>query len=261
MRALLLTSMLVIHLGKCVDAHDTWVETNSRVVRSGDSLYVDLMLGNHGNEHRDFKLANKVDLEKSTLEIIASDRRYDLKPLAIDRGYAPREGFWSAKFVPVTPGLYCVAHQLDTLHKTTRAIKSAKSYFVVSEQLDRVPLANPGHDKPLNHPLEIVPASHPVARMGPGQPISIQLLYQGKPLPNTRVSFIPRGVELTPSFDERYERHTDIAGRAEFVPTEGNYVLVVAHHIEPNQAGDGYDRTSYAATLTVLVPDQCPCCE
>ena len=60
--------------------HDTWVQTHSNVVRVGDVAYVDLMLGNHGNNHRDFKLAGKPDLECSTLEIIAPDQtRYDLK--------------------------------------------------------------------------------------------------------------------------------------------------------------------------------------
>lgn len=48
-------------------------------------------------------------------------------------------------------------------------------------------------------------------------------------------------------------------GRASFTPTEGNYYLVVAHHKEP-EAGKGYDSTKYSATLTVLVPQICPCC-
>src|SRR5689334_8880917 len=100
-------------------AHDTWVQTNTNVIRSNDSVYVDLMLGNHGNDHRDFKLANKIDLSKCTLDVVSPDQKtYDLKPEVVDRGYAPREGYWSAKFVPVTPGLYCVAHKLDTLHNT-----------------------------------------------------------------------------------------------------------------------------------------------
>lgn len=44
-------------------AHDTWVETNTSVVRTGDVVHVDLKLGNHGNEHRDFKLASKISLD------------------------------------------------------------------------------------------------------------------------------------------------------------------------------------------------------
>src|SRR5262245_60276648 len=91
-------------IGSFVHAHDTWVQTNSNVFRTGDSVHVDLMLGNHGNEHRDFKLANKIDLEKCTLAIVDPDgRKYDVKDRVVDTAYAPREGYWSTKFVPAKP--------------------------------------------------------------------------------------------------------------------------------------------------------------
>lgn len=254
-------AVLIFCACTAASAHDTWVQTNSNVVRNGDSLYVDLMLGNHGNEHRDFKLANKVDLQKATLEIIGGENRHDLKPELVDRGYAPREGYWSGKFVPAKAGLYCVAHQLDTLHNTTHAIKSAKCFFIVSEKLDNVQVDNSPFAKPLGHPFELVPTANPVTPMGPGKPIAVKVLLRGKPLKDSRVSFIPRGAELTEAFDDRYERKTNEQGEAQFVPKEGNYVLVVAHHSEPEEKGPGFDRTSYSATLTVYVPDLCPCCE
>jgi hypothetical protein len=34
----------------------------------------------------------------------------------------------------------------------------------------------------------------------------------------------------------------------------------VAHWKEPNESGKGYDSTKYSATLTILVPQVCPCC-
>ena len=81
------------------------------------------------------------------------------------------------------------------------------------------------------------------------------------PLKDARVSFIPRGVELSTEFDETYERKTGVDGLASFTPKEGNYVLVVVHREEPEQKGEGYDGTKYSATLTVFVPEVCPCCE
>jgi uncharacterized GH25 family protein len=243
-------------------AHDTWVQTNTNVVRSGDMVLVDLMLGNHGNEHRDFKLANKITLEHSTLHVFAPDgKQYDLKDRLVDTGYAPREGYWSAKFVAEKPGLYMAVHTLDKLHRTTRAIKSAKTFFVISPSLDKVSPDYQGFNRPLGHPLEIVPVAHPVTPMGPGKPISVQVLYEGKPLVDSLVTFIPRGTTLEEGFDPQFERQTDTAGKASFTPTEGNYVLVVVHHREPEQKGEGYDGTSYSATLTVFVPELCPCCE
>jgi uncharacterized GH25 family protein len=243
-------------------AHDTWVQTNTNIVRAGDNIHIDLMLGNHGNEHRDFKLAGKITLDGCKLDVIApSGKKFDLKDRLTDIGYVPKEGFWTARFAATEPGLYMVAHSRDGLHNTTRSIKSGKTFFIVSASLDKVPKDLKGFDKPLGHPLEIVPMASPTAPMGPGQPIKVQVLYQGKPMKDARVSFIPRGVELSTEFDETYERKTGADGLASYTPKEGNYVLVVVHREEPEQKGTGYDGTKYSATLTVFVPEVCPCCE
>jgi len=253
---------IVLTFASIVHAHDTWVQTNASVVRTRDSVFVDLMLGNHGNEHRDFKLAGKIDLENCTLEILAPDgERYDMKDRLVDTGYTPSEGFWQGRFATAKPGLYTVAHTRDTLRRNARSIKSGKTYFVASEQLDRVSESNPGFEKPLGHALEIVPTSNPVTPMGPGQSIAVQVLYEDKPLAGARISFIPRGATLSGEFDKNYERMTGEDGRASYQPKEGNHVLVVAHHTEPDRKGEGYDRTNYSATLTVLVPAICPCCD
>ena len=261
MKAILLAATLLLPVAAL--AHDTWVQTNTAVVRVGDVVHVDLMLGNHGNEHRDFKLASKLDPAPATLEVIAPDgKRYDLKDRLVDTGYAPQEGFWSGRFTPTQPGLYLVAHTYDRVvsYAPKRAIKSGKTFFVASRSLDRVPEQNPGFDRKLGHPLELVPEANPVTPMGPGQPIKVRLLYQGKPLPGVKVAFIPRGETLAEGTDPTYERTTDAAGRASFTPKYGNYYLVAAHHEEPKQSGPGYQSTEYSATLAVYVPQVCPCC-
>jgi uncharacterized GH25 family protein len=263
MRTSVLLTIALIAAAGTARAHDTWVETNTNLVRTGDAVYVMLKLGNHGNDHRDFKLAGKADLEAATLQVIApSGTEYDLLPDLIDEGYAPKEGYWSARFVPGEPGLHMVAHTLDHVvsYAPTRTIKSAKTYFVTSRTLDRVSEDNPGFDRVLGHPLELVPLTSPVTPMGPGQRLEVQLRYKGEPFPDARVSFIPRGTTLDEGFDPRYERMTDADGRATFEPTDGNVYLIVAHHEEPTEAGDGYTSTKYSATLTVIVPEICPCC-
>lgn len=255
--------LMVLAFASPAFAHDTWVETNTNLVRTGDAVYVDLKLGNHGNDHRDFLMASKVGLEDSTLKVLSPEgKSYDLKSELIDAGYAPKEGYWTAKFVPAKPGLYLVAHTLDRVvhYAPVRSIKSAKTCFVASPSLDRVPMDHPGSDRVLGHPLEIVPVTNPVTPMGPGQPITVQLLYQGEPMVNNRVSFIPRGHQLAEGFDPEYERKTDSKGRASFSPRTGNVYLIVAHHKEPNESGENYDSTKYSATLTVFVPEICPCC-
>jgi uncharacterized GH25 family protein len=244
-------------------AHDTWVQTNTNLIRTGDALYVDLMLGNHGNEHRDFKLASKTTLDGVTLKVHGPTKQaYDVASRLIDTGYTPKEGFWTTKFAATEPGLYLVEHKLDRVvnhGKPTRSVKSAKAFFVVSKSLDNVPQEHPGYDRVLGHPLELVPEANPVTPMGPDVPIRIRVLFRGEPLAEARVSFIPRGTTLTEGFDAEHERTTNENGRAMFIPKEGNYYLVVVHHQTDESAAD-YASTSYAATLTVLVPDVCPCC-
>lgn len=244
-------------------AHDTWVETNTNLVRVGDAVYVDLMLGNHGNDHRDFKLANKPKLQSSTLEVVAPDgKAYDIKDRVTDTGYTPNEGFWKAKFVTDSPGLYMVSHKFDQVvsYAPVRSIKSAKTFFVAGPSLDRVEKDLKGFDRPLGHALEIVPTANPVVPMGPGKKISVRVVYKGQPLANAKVSFIPRGHELQSGTDEEFERMTDSDGLASFTPKTGNTYLVVAHQVEPKESGEGYESTKYSATLTVFVPELCTCC-
>lgn len=246
-----------------LQAHDTWVQTNTNIVRAGDVIHIDLMLGNHGNDHRDFKLAGKPDLATSTLELTAPDHKnYDLRPQLSDMGYAPNEGFWTAKFIPTQAGLYTVSHLTDAVmsYAPIRSLKSAKTFFVVSKNLNEIPMINPGFDQIFGHPLELVPESNPVTPMGPGTPFKVRLLFKKKPLANTVVSFIPRGTKLKEGFDDRYERKTDAEGRVTFAATEANYHLLVAHHEDKNAQGEGYKSTSYSATLALYVPQICPCC-
>jgi uncharacterized GH25 family protein len=254
---------LVLGWASAAGAHDTWVQTNTNLVRAGDNVTIDLMLGNHGNDHRDFKLASKVDPASVTLEILAPDgKRYDLKDRLVDVGYTPKEGYWTTRFAAAQPGLYLVASSSDKVvsYAPERSVKSAKTFFFVSRSLDKVTPENGVFDRPLGHALELVPEKNPVLPMGPGTPIKVRLLYKGKPLANAQVSFIPRGETLTEAFDKRYERMTDEQGRASFTPTEGNTYLVVAHRKEPEESGKGYDSTKYSATLTIFVPQVCPCC-
>lgn len=135
-----------------------------------------------------------------------------------------------------------------------RSIKSAKTFFSASESLDDVPVQNAGFDRVLGHPLELVPQHNPVTPMAPGTRLEVQLLFEGEPLADTRVSFIPRGVELEGEFDERYERRTDEQeGLARFTPEQGNVYLVVAHHEDAEASGEDYESTKHSATLVVYV--------
>lgn len=263
-RSLAIAALLWASATSTLRAHDTWVQTNTNIIRAGDAVHVDLMLGNHGNDHRDFKLASKTTLDGAVLKIISPQgKSYDLKDRLTDIGYTPKEGFWTSRFAATEPGLYLVEHTRDSIvnhgGSPSRSIRSGKTFFVVSKSLDKVSDDNPGFDKALGHPLEIVPEASTVTPMGPDVPIRVKVLFQGKPLKEARVSFIPRGETLSEEFDTDYERKTNDNGRCMFIPKEGNYYLVAVHH-KTEEKGSGYESTAYSATLTVFVPEICPCC-
>jgi uncharacterized GH25 family protein len=246
-----------------VSAHDTWLEVSSRHVRTDDVVHVGLFLGNHGNEHRDFKIASKLgSLDGVRVDVIGPDgRRTDLVPGMVDLGYAPKEGFWSARFVPAVDGLHCVAHLRQGVRHGAMGFKGGKAYFLASESLDKPAAAPEKLPGPLGHPLELVLESHPVLGCGPGKPVRVQLLFKGAALADHVVSFIPRGSVLQEGFDPAHERRTDAEGRASYTPKEGTVVLVVAHHERADERGEDFEKTSYAATLVLDVPQRCSCCD
>ena len=242
--------------------HDTWLQAAPRLVQPDDVVHVGLFLGNHGNDHRDFRIASKVgSLDEVQVEVIGPDgRKTDLRPDMADLGYAPKEGFWSGRFVPATEGLHCVGHLRQGVRHGAMGFKGGKTYFLVSESLDSPGKPDGTLPGPLGHPLELVLESHPVLACGPGRPIAVRLFFKGRPLADQVVSFIPRGVTLAEGFDAEHERKTDAEGRCSYTPREGNLVLVVAHLVKPEEKGEGHDKTAYAATLVIDVPQRCPCC-
>lgn len=237
--------------------HDTWVEVNTPVIRIDDVVHVDLKLGNHGNDHRDFKLASKISLAPSTLTVIEpKGATHDLKDRLVDLGFTTKEGYWSARFVPTQPGLHIVGHTVESQHGKTRGIKAAKTYFMSVADGPVTSETAAYSEKPLGHPLELVPLTNPVLESGPNRPIRLKLLFEGKPLSGARVSFVPRGQVLAEGVDSNFERTSDAEGFVEFTPSEGNVVLAVVHHLSPDRSGDGYDKTQYSATLTIAVPQR-----
>jgi hypothetical protein len=255
-------TILVATAAMAARAHDTWLEVSPRAVHPDDVVHVDLFLGNHGNDHRDFKIAGKLgSLDGVEVGVIGPDgRKTDLVPDMVDLGYAPKEGFWSARFVPAAAGLHCAAHLRQGIRHGAMGFKGGKAYFLASESLDRPATPAGKLPEPLGHPLELVLETHPVVGCGPGKPIKVRLLFKGQPLAGQVVSFIPRGATLAEGFDAEHERKTDVDGRCTYTPKEGNLLLVVSHLVRPEEKGEGYDKASYAATLVLDVPQRCACC-
>lgn len=264
MARLLCATILGVFVISTLSAHDVWLQTNTAIVRTGEGIQIDLMLGNHGNDHRDFKLASKIGVDKvQSLQVISPNgSKTDLKPMLTDLGYTPKEGFHSARFVAATPGLYTAAMFTDGIvnhGKAIRSVRSSKAFFLASAKLDKLGDSS-GFDKPLGHVIEMVPLTNPITPMGPGTPVKLQLLLYGKPLAGVKVSFIPRGITLKEGLDQEYEHISDSQGRVSYEPKLGGYYLIVVHH-KTDEKSVNYELTQYTATMSLLVPEKCPCCD
>lgn len=236
-------------------AHDNWVQPNTTLVRVGDVVYLDLLMGNHGNHHRDFQIMGKASPEHGQwITVDPTGQQHDLKSAAQDRGMGAKEGFWEAPFIAPAAGLYLVGQASDQVvsYAPLRSIKSAKAFFVAREHLDEATSEPAGFDRVLGHPLELVPLTSPVG-LKAGAQLKVQVLYHGQPLAGAQVSCIGQGQTLTEEFDPRHEQMTDEQGTAGFALPSANRYLIVVHHADETAGGEGYKGTKYAATLTISV--------
>ncbi|EMI45549.1 ABC-type Co2+ transport system periplasmic component-like protein [Rhodopirellula sp. SWK7] len=258
------TTLLAVALSsitiQIANAHDVWLQTQSPVIRTGEIAHVDLRLGNHGNHHRDFKLAGRIDLDWVSVDHFKPDgTSSDLRDVMFTTASAEKEGYWTTPIVVDQPGMHCVVEQLDRVMqhgKSVRGIRTAKTYFLVADSLDSPVVDRHVHNRPLDLPFELVLQTCPITETTAGQPITAQVLHHGKPISDVVVSFIPEGIELTGEFDPEYEFRTDENGMVSFTPKSANLYLIVAHHTATDERSDEYEFTSYASTITLHVPNQ-----
>lgn len=255
---LVAAAALVAVLSTASWAHDPWIETNASLVRVGEVVHIDLKLGNHGNHHRDFLLAGRLNPEWVTFEVATSQgKRQSLREQLIPTAAAEKEGYWTTSYSPSSAGPHTVVQTLDRVMKhgkSVRGVRSAKAIFVASESLDNPRCDTAAGLAPLGLPFELVLESCPL-RAVVGQPVAVRVLKDGKPQANVLVSFIPRGEKLADEFDPKFERRTDAQGRAAFTPSRATVHLIAARHNADDEKTEAYEYTSYAATLTLQVPN------
>ncbi|QIA26482.1 DUF4198 domain-containing protein [Thermaerobacter sp. PB12/4term] len=251
---------LVLTTAVPATAHDRWVQPYSPVVTSGQVAYFDIMLGNHSNEHRSYRLAGKPGREGLDVLVIGPDgQRTSLNDTLFDTGEADDtppagpKGYLCGSFVPQSEGTYIVAATADAVlqhgdEPPFRSLSLAKTVVMAASSLPATASNVEGYDRPVaDDRLEIVPKVNPAA-LFPGEEVRLQILLKGEPLSGQKVAVIRR------STSEFKEYETDSQGMIRFPAGEPDYYLVRLEYDSPQEKQTGqYEKTTYEATFTYAV--------
>ncbi len=246
-----------------VQAHDGWIQTNSPIVARGETVYVDMLFGNHSQEHRSYR----IDGQWPSAAIFVTDalgRKSDITATRFYTGEpatqsAPaRNNGFVASFRTALLGISIISAEADSVYKgatnTTRTLRSAKA-FVASSDIpvrERVAHLKQFSLAVTSDRLEVIPLSSPVA-IQPGQTMTVQLVRQGMPIANTPVSLVRRSINNDP-----ITKNTDESGKVTFVMGGADYYLLrakIERTLPEPMKIDGQDvqKETHEATMTLIV--------
>ncbi|TBL69920.1 DUF4198 domain-containing protein [Paenibacillus thalictri] len=258
-----LATALLLGSALPISAHDGWSQTNSPVLAQGQVAYVDLLLGNHSNEHKSYRITGQWNKDSAKVYVVTpSGQKADISKSLFYSGEAATQtepavnnGF-IASFSSQSPGAYIISAESDSVSKSgaapSRSLRSAKSFVAVSD------IATPGRIEALKgfskavstDRAEWVPAFNPAAAT-PGKQVSVQLLVKGVPQAGVTASLIRR------SNSEAQEWKTDDEGKVTFTLGEADYYLLRASITDEKEKKEGeYAQTSYSATMTFSVQNE-----
>jgi uncharacterized GH25 family protein len=267
MKSLLTISLLFLSIALSASssaAHDGWIEV-SAIVERGQPITISLMLGNHSNEHKSYRLAGKWNPKSTKLMVIEpSGKVNDLTAGIIDLGEDPEKtgpkgpkGFHIAAFTPQTEGVHIVIARQEEVAQhgdgpRFRGVRSARAAFTALRTprvADAKKSSGFGRTMDSESLMEIVPISNPFGITQDSR-ITFELRYKGKQFPNQTVSVIGR--LAGPASVQ--ELTTDEKGQVTFSAGAADAYLMRVKFEERTERREGeYDLSSYEATYVFQV--------
>ncbi|MGO4370834.1 DUF4198 domain-containing protein [Paenibacillus sp. MCAF20] len=259
-----LVAVLTLGAAVPVFAHDGWSQTNTPIVAPGQVSYVELMLGNHSNDHKSYRIAGQWSPDTTKVFVTTpAGVKSDITGTRFYAGEAATEtepavnNYFVTSFKSNVPGAYVVSAEGDTVFAhggvASRTLRSAKSFVAVGD----IPVAErvkslTGFSKQVSPDrAELVPQFNPAA-VAPSEQVSVQLLLKGKPLADTAVDLIRR------SNSESLELTTDAKGIVTFTTGAADYYLLRAKPVTTEGKEGEYTSTNYEATMTFTVQNRSP---
>jgi uncharacterized GH25 family protein len=257
-------ALLVFHPQTAL-SHDGWVEVSPTIVERGQAVTIDLLQGNHSNEHRSYRIAGKWDAKYTTLMVIDPKGNPDaLTDGLVDLGeddqkVGPKgpKGFFLASFVPRYDGLYlALGRQARTVQQgdgpkltIVRIAKTAFAAFASPTIAAAKDLK--GFDRMIagDDAVEFIPINNPLA-LFPGSQLTLELRRQGKPASAQTITLVRR-IDGPSSVQERT---TDKKGRVTFAVGPADSYLARVKIDEEIPRPDGQkDLASYESTYVFQV--------
>ncbi|OBZ13491.1 DUF4198 domain-containing protein [Bacillus sp. FJAT-26390] len=256
-----LAAVLTLGAAVPVFAHDGWSQTSAPIVAQGQVSYVELMYGNHSNEHKSYRLEGQWSSASKVYVTTPAGVKSDITGTRFYTGEPATEttpalnNYSVASFKSNVPGAYIISTEGDSVFKSaeasSRTLRSAKSFVAVGDipVLERVK-ALKGFSKQVSPDrAELVPAFNPAA-VTPDEKVSIQLFLKGEPLADTAVDIIRR------SNSEATQLKTDATGVVTFTTGAADYYLVRAKPSTKESKEGEYSTTNYEATMTFTVQNK-----
>ncbi|WP_141501919.1 DUF4198 domain-containing protein [Paenibacillus luteus] len=256
-----LAAVLALGAAVPVFAHDGWSQTSAPIVAQGQVSYVELLYGNHSNEHKSYRIEGQWGSTSKVYVTTPAGVKSDITGTRFYVGEPATEttpalnNYFVASFKSNVPGAYIISTEADSVYKgadaASRTLRSAKSFVAVGDipVLDRVK-ALTGFSKQVSPDrAELVPQFNPAA-ITPDENVSIQLLLKGKPLADTAIDVIRR------SNSEATELKSDANGMVSFTTGAADYYLVRAKPSTTEAKEGEYSTTNYEATMTFTVQNK-----
>jgi uncharacterized GH25 family protein len=245
-------------------AHDGWIEVPA-IVEKGQPVTIALMLGNHANEHRSYRLAGKWSPKYSKLMVIEpSGKVNDITASLVDLGEddektGPKgpKGFHIAPFTPTAEGVHIVLAREEQVlqhgdEPKFRSIRSARAAFAALRSprvAEGKKTTGFGRAFAMDNVMEIVPITNPIA-VSQNDRVTLELRYKEKPFSNQIISVVGRlsGAASAQDFA------TDEKGQVSFTAGPADTYLVRVKFEERTERLEAqYDLSSYEATYVFQV--------
>lgn len=262
MRKIALLSFILLFVGIAtpVNAHDGWTQTNSTIVEPEENIYIELLFGNHSNDHGSYRIEGNWNEDNTEVNVhtpegetidVTSTLFYTGEVEEADETSSGVNNYHIASFSAIDSGIYIISGESDSIFSqgdtSIRTLRSAKSFTAVSD----VPTFHEaiGMDRfgeaVTPDRAEFIPHFNPVA-LTPDENVEVQFLREGTPVTEEEVTLIRR------STSESDVLMTDEDGMVSFTSGPSDYYLLRASE-ETEGEGEDYNVLNYEATMTFAV--------